>query len=130
MTNYAEKFPNLKELLHFIHQDWDIMFEWEGREPNYQAAIRKLKMDDSPEVRQKNINELRELVSSNLDEVTLRKIVNKDFRSAFYPPGIGLTYHEWLKVILSILEEPIEKTRSEFLPKFVGEYAKETTPKI
>lgn len=121
MSNYSEKYPNLKELLHFMHQDWKLMFEWEGRSPNYQAVVRKLKVDDSPEVRQKNVNELRELVSSNLSETMLEEIVDEDFGSAFYPPGIGLTYQEWLEEILRLLEEPMERTKKEFLPKFVGE---------
>lgn len=114
-------YPNLKELLNFLNQDWKLMFEWENTEPNYQSAIRKLKVDDSPEIRQKNIDELKTLISSNYDEVTLRRIVNRDFGSAFYPPGLGITYQEWLEEILQIMEEPIEKTAKEFLPKFVGE---------
>ncbi len=121
MTDYAKAYPNLKELLNFLHQDWKIMFEWEVKEPNYEAAIRKLKVDDSPETRQKNISELKDLISLKFDEITLRKIINRDFGSGFYPPGIGLTYQEWLESILNLLEEPMEKTTKEFLPKFVGE---------
>ncbi len=121
MTDYVKTYPNLKELLNFLHQDWKLMFEWEGQEPNYQLAIKKLKIDDSPDIRNKNIGELKSLILLNFDETTLKTIINRDFGSAFYPPGIGLTYQQWLEEILLIYEEPIEKTKKEHLPKFVGE---------
>lgn len=121
MTDYTGVYPNLRELFNFLHQDWKLMFEWQGKEPNYQAAIRKLKVDDSPATRQRNISELKDFISLNLDEVTLRKIINRDFGSGFYPPGVGLTCQEWLESVLNLLEEPMEKTTKEFLPKFAGE---------
>jgi len=121
MTDYAKIYPNLSELLNFLHQDWDVMFEWEGSDPDYRTAIRKLKAASSPETRKKIISETTKLISRNLDEVELRHVVNREFMSAFYPPGAGLTYQEWLKEVLQIMEEPMEKTTKGFLPKFVGE---------
>lgn len=121
MTDYAKIYPNLSELLNFLHQDWKIMFEWEGNKPDYETAIRKLKVANLPAVRQNIISELAKLISCNFDEEKLEEIVNDDFGSAFYPPGVGLTYQNWLNEILRIFEEPVEKTKREFLPKFVGE---------
>lgn len=121
MRNYSEQYPNLRELLYFLNQNWKLMFEWEDKQPTYKGAIRKLKLDDTVETRKKTIYELKELISCNFDEEKLEEIVNDDFGSAFYPPGVGLTYQNWLKEILRIFEEPVEKTKKEFLPKFVGE---------
>lgn len=121
MTDYTKIYPNLSELLNFLHQDWKIMFEWEGSKPDYQMAIRKLKVANLPDVRQKITSELTKIISCNFDEEKLEEIVNDEFGSAFYPPGVGLSYQNWLNEILRIFEEPIEKTKGEFLPKFVGE---------
>lgn len=121
MRNYTQQYPNLRELLYFLNQDWKLMFEWEDKSPTYEGAIRKLKVDDTVETRRKTIYELKELVSSNFDEQKLEEIVNDDFGSAFYPPGLGMTYQQWLINILQIMEEPIEETKKYVLPKFVGE---------
>lgn len=93
------------------------MFEWEGNQPDYRTAIKKLKAANSPEVRDEITSELKDLISSNSEEVRLEEIINDDFGSAFYPPGVGLKYQEWLEDILRIFDEPLDKT----LPKFVGE---------
>lgn len=119
--NHSQKYPNIKNLLGLLHQDWKLMFEWEGNQPDYKAAIRKLNAESEQEVRRKYVAELQDLVNLNYDEDLLREIVNRSFRSAFYPPGIGLSYQQWLEEILKLLREPNEKAKKEFLPKIVGE---------
>lgn len=89
MTEYAEKYPNLKELLGLIHQDWDIMFEWEDRKPDYQAAIRKLKVSYSSEERQRSIIELKELISAKFDETLLRKLSTEVLVQRFTRQGLA-----------------------------------------
>lgn len=122
MSEYTKKYPNVSEFLSFFGQDWKIMFEWEDISPNFESAIRKLKIDNSTSIRQKIIDELKKILSSNYDETKLREIIREDFHSAFYPPGINLTYREWLEYILEIFEEPASETKRHFLPKFVGEF--------
>lgn len=121
MNEYQTRYPRLKEILGFLHQDWDVMFEWHETKPDYRTALRKLKAAGSEQDRQNAITELKQIIALNLGEIELREIINRRFRSAFYPPGAGLTYQQWLEEVLSIFEEPMETTKKHFLPKFVGE---------
>lgn len=42
------------------------------------------------------------------------------FVNSYYPYGDDSTYLEWLNEVLKIPKEPMEKTKNEFVPKFIG----------
>lgn len=121
MNDKAEKYPNIGELLSFFGQDWKLMFEWENLVPDYQSALRKLKLDSEPTSIDKSIFELKKILNSRYDEEKLRDLITKDFGSAFYPSGLDMTYQKWLENVRDILEEPINQSKQYNLPKFVGE---------
>jgi len=97
-------------------------FEWRGRKPNYQEVIKYIKTQDSPTVNKKAPDELREFLalSRDWDENTLDDVLGDDFGNCLFAPAYGVKYREFLESILEILEEPMEKTKSEFIPKFIG----------
>lgn len=123
MGKYAEQFPNLKYLLSaYFHEDMFDGFEWKNEKPSYQTIIKYFKTHDSPARNQKILGELKEFlkISRDWDEDELENVLLNNFGNFIYAPGVGITYSEFLERILEILEEPTEKTRSEFIPKFVG----------
>lgn len=123
MGKYAEQFPNLKYLLSaYFHEDMFDGFEWNGEKPSYQKVIKYFKTQDSPIRNQKIPGELKKILalSQNWDEDSLEDVLLNDFGNSIYAPGVGITYREFLEGILEILEEPTEKTRGEFIPKFIG----------
>lgn len=120
---YSKQFSSLRYLLgNYFHEDMFDVFDWKGRRPDYQGVIRHFKTQDSP-IRNREIpKELREFLalSKDWDEDKLDDVLEDDFGNCLYAPGYGITYREFLEGILEVLEEPMEKTRSEFTPKFIG----------
>lgn len=121
--NYSKQFPNLKYLLvAYFHEDMFDGFDWKGTKSQYQSLIRYFKTQDSSVRNQKTPNELKEFLklSQNWNEDKLSDVLGEDFSCMYNAPFFKMTYREFLKGILQILEEPIEKTKSEFIPKFIG----------
>jgi hypothetical protein len=68
------------------------------------------------------INQLREflVLSKHWEDDKIDDILGDDLGNCLFAPAYRMTYREFLEGILEILEEPMKKTRSEFIPKFIG----------
>lgn len=119
---YSKQFPELEYVLGYFHEDMFDGFEWQGRKPSYHEVIRHIKITNSLTNIKKATGELQLFLQLSRDwnEDNLEDVLLNDFGNSIYAPGVGITYREFLEGILEILEEPIEKTESEFIPKFIG----------
>lgn len=50
-------------------------------------------------------SELKILIDDQLPEEVLRQVITRELGANIYPPGIGLTYQEWLEDVLQMLED-------------------------
>ena len=116
---YSKQFPNLGYILGYFHEDMFDGFEWNGRQPNYEGVIKYIKTQDSLTVNEKAPSEFREFLSlsQNWDEDKLSDVLSEDFVCMYRAPFFKMTYREFLEGILEILEEPMEKIKSEFIPQ-------------
>jgi hypothetical protein len=116
-----EKFPKLRNLFgSYFTPYWEDDYEWNGNEPSFREIIRFYKTNNPKESVAQATKELGILLSEYKSESELEDIMCDGFVNSYYPYGDDSTYLEWLNEILKILEEPIEKTKKEFIPKFVG----------
>lgn len=115
-------FPSINYVFGYLHPNWYHTYDWNGGEPEYKPIIRLFKVKDSPETLQKAIVELKELkkFGESFDDEEWYDYFMTDSSLGYYPPGVGLTYKEWLEDVLIILEEPMEKTNKHFIPEFIG----------
>jgi CdiI immunity protein len=120
MKSYEERFPALYQFLGcYFHQDWKDFSDWKGQAPSFEGIVRHFKVIDSKTNAKEELNELISFLSLNLAENEIEDVMD-EWNIAYYPYGIKITYKEWLERILEILEEPIEKTKKEFIPDFIG----------
>lgn len=120
---YSKQFPELSSLLGgYFHQYQFDVFDWNGHLRGYEPIIRYHKSIQSEEYLKKEISEVKEFLalSQNWDEDKLFDVLLNDFRGTLSAYRFDLTYRKFLEGILEILEEPIEKTKREFIPKFIG----------
>ncbi len=120
---YSKQFPQVRKILAgYFHEDMFDGFDWSGNQKNYKSVIRYIKSIQSEEYLSAKINQLKEFLalSQDWDEDKLSGVLGEDFSCMFYAPFFKMTYREFLEGILEILEEPMEKTKSEFIPKFIG----------
>lgn len=116
-----EKYPKLKNLIGgYLHQDWEHGYDWAENEPHYAPVIRFYKTHNPSATVQRAESELKNLLSLDLDEDTLEKILENTFILGVYVPYWKITHRDFLEDVLKILEEPMEKTRKSFIPEFKG----------
>jgi hypothetical protein len=120
MTNYEKEFPELFQFVGLFNQDWKDMFDWQGSNPHYAPVVRFYKTHNPLSFTQQTTREVKNLLMLNVEEDYLKEILLNEFALCIRPNYWNLTYREWLENILTILEEPIEKTKKEFIPRFVG----------
>ena len=121
---YSKQFPQVRKILAaYFHEDMFDGFEWKETKPNYKSVVRYIKSIQQPEYLLQKITELREFlkISKEWDEDQLDDVLTDDFGNCLFAPGYEMTYREFLEGILEILEEPMEKTRSEFIPNLLVE---------
>jgi hypothetical protein len=120
MRNYQEKFPELHQFLSgLFHQDWLHVFDWKGQKPNYKGVVRDAKTRENEAYLGRCKRELKDFLNLELTESEVEDVMD-DWNIAYYPYGGNLTYIEWLRDVLEILEETSEKTKKEFIPEFIG----------
>lgn len=120
---YSKQFQELSGILGgYFHEDMFDGFDWQGHQKNYKSVIRYHKSIQDKEYLNKEIDELKEFLKliQDWDEDKLEDVLLNDFGGSIYAPGIGITYRKFLQDILEILEEPMRKTKNEFIPKFTG----------
>ncbi len=120
---YSQQFPELSGLLGgYFHEDMFDGFDWKGNQKSYQAVIRYHKSIQPEKYVKEETRELKEFLalSRTWDDDKIDDILGDDFGNCLFAPAYGMTYREFLEGILEILEEPMEKTRSQFIPKFIG----------
>ncbi len=107
----------------YLNSDWKEIYLWGSQEPSYPPIVRKLKIELSKEEIGETIKQLKEIiiVGKNSDNDGWMDILTWDLNLGYYPPGVGQTYEEWLSDVLKILEEPMEETQKNFIPKRIKE---------
>lgn len=123
MENYSKQFPNLAYLLDcYFHEDQFQVFDWSGREHNYEGIVRYFKIKENAEQISKTEKDLEEFlkISFQWDEEKLDEILRLSFDGIFFAPFFGITYREFLEGVLRILKEPLQISQSKFIPKFIG----------
>lgn len=111
MNSYQQRFYDLYQFLAgYFHQGWNVVFEWRGAEPTFEAVVRHYKaVGITSEVAQ-TIQELEQFLALPLNEEQLSDALD-DMSCVYYPPGDGQTYRAWLEAVLAVLREPQEKAR-------------------
>ncbi len=116
-----EKYPKLANLIGgYLHQDWDLNYDWEGKEQHYHTVIRFFKTHNPQTTIEQATRELKAFIAENHDEEHLEDYLYHHFVLGTMPSYWGFTFRGWLEDVLKILEEPMEKTKKEFIPEFIG----------
>lgn len=121
MNEYKKNFPELYQYLGgLFHQDWSYVFDWKGQPPDYKGVVRYFKVRNSKSLEKSELKDLKTFLSLNLSEDAIEQVMTREFKIGIRPAFWNLTHKLWLENILQILEEPMEKTKQEFIPKFIG----------
>jgi hypothetical protein len=88
----------------YLHQDFGEEFDTDT------TAIQAMLDAASNEDLAAAANQMRELLSSGLNEAELGKIVLYKLGCYFAPSSKGQTYHEWLSEVYGIFSEHLAKT--------------------
>jgi hypothetical protein len=124
--NNKKKFYELGQFLGgFFHQDWAVVFNWKGQEPNFEAIVRSYVATDTAQSVNKVKEELKQLLALHLTDNQLENLVSDEFGVAYSPTRRGTTFRQWLEQILEILQEPSNpKNAMEFVggtsPESIG----------
>ena len=111
----TEKYSALANLMGYFHQDWKDCYLWD-EEPDYPAIIRFYKTNNGVNWVNQTTIELKEFLSKEYDETTLKEALYRHFVMQLHLPHWNLTYREWLEDVLKILEEPLEVTKKNYIP--------------
>lgn len=104
--DYAKQYPKLKYFFSsYFHMDWKSLYNWNGGTPSFEIVVRDFASTESKGIVIQATRELEQLVTASLTEADLREIVAYQLGANIYAPGLGMTYHQWLAKILSILQE-------------------------
>lgn len=90
----------------YFHQNWKTTHEWNGREPSFQVVVQDFRHKNSKATVDQVVQDLQHILNQNLSEEMLKPLVNKQLRSSIYAPGLGMTYQQWLRAVLEILQAP------------------------
>lgn len=101
----------------FFHQDWAVVFDWKGQEPNFETIVRSYSATDTARSVNKVKEELKHLLTLRLTDSQLENLICNEFGVAYNPARRGTTYRQWLERIMEILEEP---SNSKNAMEFVG----------
>jgi CdiI immunity protein len=120
MMSLNEAYPALNNVIGYLHQDWEYDYDWNGKESHYHPVIRFFKTHNPPNWVEQATQEWKQFLAEGHDEEHLKDYLHQHFILQMSVSYFGISYQEWLEDVLKILEEPIEKTKSEFIPEFIG----------
>jgi hypothetical protein len=88
--------PEISQLAAYLHQDWADEYDdvWE--------AVRDFCSDQSADEVRRSADQVHMLLESELDEKQLMDATVK-LGIYYYPPGVGLSYREWLRDLEALL---------------------------
>ena len=116
----SEAYPALRNVIGYLHQDWDLDYDWIDKERHYHMVIRFFKTNNPTDWVAQATRELKQFLAEGHDEQHLEDYLYHHFFLGTMPSYWGLTFQGFLEDILKILEEPMEKTKKEFIPEFIG----------
>lgn len=103
MIDHTKSFYNLEQFLRsYFHLDWKEVYNWQGKKPNFEDIVLDYKATTSSQAIIELQNEIENLLN-HVSEAELNSII--DDMCYYNPSFIGLTYGEWLKEILKILND-------------------------
>jgi len=106
MTQYEKLYPELTYFFSaYFHQDWTVMYDWQGNKPTFQVVVCDFKNNNPKETVIKATQELEQFLKENLTESSLHKIVTNQLRANVSASGMGLTYRKWLEAVLTVLKD-------------------------
>lgn len=111
VSEYEHRFPKLTNLMSYFNLSWKHLFDWEATEPTFESVVRHYKATHSATEIKQAMHELEQLLALPLGEEELRD-ATEQMNAAYYPPGTGQTYYQWLGEVLTILKEPQHKARA------------------
>ncbi len=82
------------------------------------AAYERRKTNNPPASVGQAARELSEFLASGFDEEKLEDALYHQLGLGIMPSYWDLTFRGWLEEVLKILEEPMEKTKKQFIPPF------------
>src|SRR5690606_24849200 len=94
----SSQYPNLAYFFKaYFHQNWKLIRDWKGKEPNFLQVVQEFKNGKSVEpVVHNTILELEKILALNLDETDLEELLYQiGSGSGIYAPSIGMTFQEW-----------------------------------
>jgi hypothetical protein len=107
--HYEKLYPELRQFFGgYFHQDWAYIYNWQGEPPSFQVVVRDFKTNNSQAIVAQVTQELEQFIADHLtleDDWDLGEIVTHKLLSCIYAPGLGLTYRQWLREILTILQD-------------------------
>ncbi len=115
MNDFNNRFLKLGYLLGYFHQMWARTYDWSGHEIDFVPVVRYFKVDNNLNATIDAIADLQDLLGLGLDERELEEIIDEYTTSGYSPLA---THRQFLECILEILQEPIEKTKQEFIPRY------------
>jgi CdiI immunity protein len=112
-----EAYPTLSNLIGaYLHQDWLHVYDWEDKKQHYQPVVRFFKTHNPPSFVDQATNELKQFLAEEHDEEHLEDYLYHHFVLGLNISYLNITNKEWLEDVLKILEEPMEKTKKEWIP--------------
>ncbi len=116
-----ERFPAFGNLIgSYLHQDWKDDYYWDNNNFHYASVVRYFKTHNPTLWIEQTVHELKELLALGLDEERLEDALYNHFALGTMPSYWNMTFKQWLEEVLKILEEPMEKTKKQFIPEFRG----------
>lgn len=115
------KYPKLRNLIAaYFHQDWKYDYDWSNYPLAFEPVVRFFKMHNPLETTDQATRELKEFLALSFNEEQLESVLDDEFGLCLRPEYFKLTHEQWLKKVLEVLEEPMEKTKQKFIPTFIS----------
>jgi hypothetical protein len=94
MTKREATFENLRQLLGgYFHQDWH------AEATSWDEQLRSMGQHEARERLSAALVDIEKLLERQHTEAEIAQILSRDLGCDFYPPGVGLSYHEWLNQV-------------------------------